>query len=95
MKLSPTEDNVVVKIEKAPTRSRGGIELPPSKTDKSQRGTIIAIGPGKAKEDGTRIPPNFPVGATVLFNQHAGLQVETEESLMIMKEWDVLAVVDG
>lgn len=97
-KLVPLADCVVVRPEKAPEVSDGGILLPDSAKDvRSNRGSVIAVGPGKTRiHDGRLqipIPPAVSVGDVVVFGQYGGHEVETNgEKLRVLREDDILAI---
>jgi len=95
-KLQPLGDRVVVEREEAEARTAGGIVLPDSAQDKPSRGTVIAIGDGKLLDDGTRSPLQVKVGDKVLFTSYAPETVKiSEEELLLMREEDILAIIDG
>jgi chaperonin GroES len=101
MNLKPLNDRVVVRREAAESKSFGGIILPESSQKKPQRGTVIAVGPGKRdKKTGEPMPMQLKEGDSVLFTSWAGDEVKTGKAadgkpgeLLIMHEEDVLAVV--
>jgi chaperonin GroES len=99
MALRPLDDRVVVKEIETPTVSPGGIALPGTSKEKPQRGTVVAIGPGRASTLGNgsgRIPMSVKVGDEVVFTAYAGSDVEVGgEKLRIFSEKDILAVVDA
>ena len=98
LKLRPLHDRVVVKpIEKEETFADGQLVLPETAKEKPQQGEILAVGPGKFDEDGEkRIALDVQVGDRVLFPKYGGTEIKIEgEKLLIMKETDILAVVEG
>lgn len=95
LKLQPLGDRVVVEREAAEERTAGGIVLPDSAKDKPSRGTIIAVGDGRLLDDGSRAPLQVKVGDKVLFTSYAPETVRlNEEELLLMREEDILAVID-
>ncbi len=73
----------------------GGIIIPDSAKEKGQTATIIAVGPGSKKDDGTVIPLDVKVGDTVMIGKYAGNEVSVDgEDLLIMTEDEVLGVVE-
>lgn len=95
LKLQPIGDRVVVKREQAEERTSGGIVLPDSAKDKPARGKVVAIGDGKLLEDGTRGKMQLKVGDRVLFTSYAGDVFKVgDEELVLMREDDVLAVIE-
>jgi chaperonin GroES len=74
----------------------GGIILPETAKEKPQEGKILATGPGDRKEDGERIPMEVQVGDKVLYAKYSGTEVKTDgRKLLILRESDILAVVEG
>jgi len=96
MKIKPLGDRIVIKRSEAQERTAGGIVLPDSAKNKPQRGTVLAVGPGKLVKDGTRRPLQVKVGDTVLFTNWAGDEFKESrgENILLMREEDVLAVLD-
>jgi len=97
MNLKPLGDRIVVRREEAQDKTAGGIVLPDSAKNKPQRGTILAVGPGKMVKDGTRQPLQVKKGDKVLFTTWAGDEFKgqvTGQQVLLMREEDVLAVID-
>lgn len=96
IKLQPLGDRVVLKREESESTTAGGIVLPDSAKDKPARGSVICIGNGKLLEDGSRGALQVKVGDRVIFSSYAGevFKVDDEE-LLLMREDDILAVVEG
>ena len=96
MKLQPLGDRVVVEREESEGRTAGGIVLPDTAKDKPSRGTIVAVGDGKLLEDGSRSKLQVKVGDRVLFSMYGGDQVKIgEQELLLMREDDILAIIEG
>jgi chaperonin GroES len=96
-KLKPMADRVVIKPIPKEEVSKGGIYLPDTATkEKPQEGTVIAVGPGRILDDGTRKPIDVEVGDRVLFAKYAGTEFksEDEEEFIILGEKDILAIVE-
>ena len=96
MNLTPIGDRVIVRRETADEKTTGGIILPDNAKKKPQRGTVLAVGPGKMKDDGTRIPLTLKVGDGVLFTSWAGDEFKgrkADDEVLVMHEGDVLAVI--
>jgi chaperonin GroES len=94
MNLQPLNDRVVVKPKTREETTKGGIVLPDTAKEKPQEGSIIAAGPGRVLEDGTRIPLDVKVGDNVLYAKYAGTEYRlNDEDLLILKEADILAIV--
>jgi len=91
-KLSPLGDRIVVRLIEREVVTKGGIVLPDTAKEKPQDGEIIAVGPGKISDDGTRIAMDVKVGDKVLYAKYAGTEVEIDdEKLLIMHESDIMA----
>ena len=96
MKFRPLHDRVVVKRIDAEARSAGGIIIPDSAQEKPSQGEIIGVGPGGRDEAGKLIPIDLKVGDRVLFGKWSGTEVKLDgEDLLIMKESDILGVLEG
>ena len=89
MKLNPLDDRVVIEPLSAEETTAGGIVLPDTAKEKPQRGTVVAVGPGKKDE-----PTTVTVGDTVLYGKYSGTEISVEGSdYLIMRESDILAVL--
>jgi chaperonin GroES len=92
--LRPLDDRVVVEALEAEEQTAGGILLPDTAKQKPQRGRVLAVGPGKMRDDGKRSPVAVVVGDEVLFGRYAGNDVEVgSKEFKIMRESDILAKV--
>jgi chaperonin GroES len=96
MKVKPLGDRLVVRRYDAEAKTAGGIVLPDTAKGKSQRGTVLAAGPGKLLKDGSRRPLQVKEGDTVIFTAWAGdeFRERSGDTILVMREEDVLAVVD-
>ncbi len=97
--LRPLNDRIVVRVDKAPLRSEGGIHLPDVVRDanKPQRGEVLAVGPGKRVPDGdgNRHSLSVKVGDVVFFTRYGGDQIkDLGDDVLILREDDVLGVED-
>jgi chaperonin GroES len=91
--LRPLADRVVVKPIEAEEKTKGGIVLPDTAKDKPQEGEVIAVGPGRILENGTKIPPEVKVGDRVIYSKYSGSEIKVEgEEYLIVRESDILAV---
>lgn len=91
MGLQPIGDRIVVRREAAEEKTAGGILLPDSAKQKPHQGTVVAVGPGKLLDNGTRAPMAVAVGDTVLFGKYSGSDVEVNGTeFKILREGDVL-----
>jgi chaperonin GroES len=90
--LKPLDDRVVVQSLEAEEKTSGGILLPDTAKQKPQQGKVIAVGPGKLSDTGTRTAVAVKVGDTVLFGKYSGSEVEVNGTeYKIMREGDILA----
>ena len=96
MKVRPLHDRLIIQRLDEGEQIVGGIIVPDSAKEKPQRGTVIAVGQGKVKEDGTRQPPDVKDGDTILFGKYSGQEIKIDGGdYLIMREDDVLAIVDS
>lgn len=94
IKLRPLDDRVVVEPLAAEEVTAGGIVLPDSAQEKPQRGTVVAIGPGKLLDSGERGALSVAVGDEVIYGKYAGSDFEVEgNEVKILRESDILAKV--
>src|SRR6476646_4005755 len=93
-KFRPLHDRVVVKRIDAEAKTKGGIIIPDTATEKPQEGEIVAVGPGGRDESGKLIPIDIKPGNRVLFGKWSGTEVKSDgEDLLIMKESDIMGVI--
>jgi chaperonin GroES len=91
-KLQPLGDRVVIKPLPQEEVTKGGIVLPDTVKEKPQEGKVIAVGPGKVAEDGSRVAMEVKVGDTVVYAKYAGTEIkESGDDLIILRESDILA----
>ena len=96
MKIRPLHDRVVVRREEEELKSAGGIVLPDSAKEKPIRGEVVAVGNGKILDNGEVRGLDLKVGDQVLFGKYSGTDVKVDnEELLIMREDDVIAVIQG
>lgn len=90
-KLEPLGDRVIVKPIEKEEVSKGGIILPDTAKEKPQEGEVIAVGPGRLKDDGTRLAMDVKVGDRVIYAKYAGTEIKlNDEKLLIMHESDIM-----
>jgi chaperonin GroES len=96
IKLQPLGDRVVLQREESEEKTAGGILLPDSAQDKPARGCIVSVGNGKLLDDGSRGKLQVEVGDRVIFSSYAGetFKIDDQE-LLLMREEDILAVIEG
>ena len=96
LKLKPLGGRVIVEPIEQEEMTAGGIILPETAKEKPQEGKILAAGPGERDEDGDRIAMEVKVGDKVLYAKYSGTEVKVDgKKLLILRESDILAVVEG
>ena len=94
IKIRPLDDRIVVEPMQAEEKTAGGIVLPGNSQEKPQRGTVVAVGPGKLLESGQRGELSVTVGDEVIFGKYGGTEIEVDGSdVKILRESDILAKV--
>ena len=95
LNLKPLGDRVVVEPLEKEEKTTSGIILPETAKEKPQEGEVLAAGPGRTDENGKRIPMDVKKGDIVLFAKYGGTEVKIEDKkLLILKESDILAIVE-
>jgi len=95
MKLKPLDDRIVIKQSEAEEKTSGGIILPDAAREKPQIGTVVAIGPGKILDDGSRGAMSVKNKDEVIYAKYIGSDVEIDgEKYVILRESDVLGIVE-
>jgi chaperonin GroES len=96
MKFKPLGDRVFVKCNSEGEKTAGGLYIPETAKEKPQKGTVIAVGPGKRTDDGKLQPMEVKAGDTVLFDKYSGskITIDNEEHLII-REKSILGIVEG
>ena len=96
MQFRPLHDRVVVRRLEQEEKTAGGIIIPDTAKEKPQEGEVVAVGPGARDEQGKLQPLDLKAGDRVLFGKWSGTEVKIDgEELMIMKESDVMGVIEG
>lgn len=96
MKLRPLHDRVLVRRVDQESLTAGGIIIPDTAKEKPQEGEVVAVGPGAAGDDNELIPLDVKAGDRILFGKWSGTEVKIDgEDLLIMKESDILGVLEG
>jgi len=96
MKFRPLHDRVVVRRVEEEEKTAGGIIIPDTAKEKPQEGEVVAVGPGGRDESGKLTPIDVSVGDRILFGKWSGTEVKVDgEDLLIMKESDVMGVIEG
>jgi len=93
-KVKPLADRVVVQPLEEEEQMRGGLYIPDTAKEKPSQGEVVAVGPGKVSDDGTRLEMDVSVGDRVLYGKYSGTDVTLEgEEYLILRESDILAIV--
>jgi chaperonin GroES len=96
MKLKPLGDRLIVRAIEEEEKTASGIVLPETAKEKPQRGEVLAVGDGARDDSGERIPLDVATGDTVLYSKYGGTEVKVDgEDLLVLRESDVLAKVEG
>ena len=94
MNLRPLGDRLVVEHVEQADKSAGGVFLPDTAKEKPQEGNVLAVGPGRTLDSGTKLPMDVKVGDRVIYSKYSGSEVKIEgKEVLIISEKDVLAVV--
>jgi len=96
MKFRPLHDRVLLRRLEGEDKTAGGIIIPDTAKEKPMQGEVIAVGSGARSEDGTVTPPDVKAGDRVLFGKWSGTEVKIDgEDLLIMKESDIMGILEG
>jgi chaperonin GroES len=94
--LKPLGDRLVVEPVEQEEMTASGLVLPETAKEKPQKGTILAVGPGRRDDDGDRVDMDVAVGDVVLYAKYAGTEIKVDgKKLLILKESDVLAIIES
>ncbi len=95
MKIRPLHDRVIVQRIAEEEVTKGGIIIPDTAKEKPQEGKVIAVGPGKVLDSGTKVPMDVKAGDKVLFGKYSGTEIKIDgEEYLMMREDDILGVVE-
>jgi len=96
MALRPLHDRLLVKRLEEKEQVQGGIIIPDTAKEKPQQAKVLAVGPGRATDDGKLQPIEVKVGDTVVFGKYSGTEVKVDgDDLLIIREDDVLGVLES
>lgn len=96
MNMKPLGERVIIKVLESEEKTKSGIVLPDTAKEKPQMGKVLAVGNGKLMDNGQRVTPDVKEGDKVLFAKYAGTEVKLDgEEYMVLKESDILAIVQG
>src|SRR5436309_10997480 len=94
LNVRPLDDRVVIEVLEAEERTAGGILLPDTAKQKPQRGRVVAVGPGKQRDNGERTMVAVVKGDEVIYGRYSGSDIEVDnKELKILRESDILAKV--
>ncbi len=94
--VRPLEDRILVKPLEPETKTASGIFLPETSKEKPMQGKVVAIGPGKLLDNGSRMQPSVRKGDTVVFGKYTGTEVEIKTvKHLIIRESELLGVIEG
>jgi chaperonin GroES len=93
--LKPLGDRLVVRPTPREEMTKSGIVLPDTAKERPQEGSVLAVGPGRTLDDGSREPMDVQVGQRIIFQKYAGTEFKLDdEELLILSQKDVLATVE-
>ncbi len=96
MAFTPLHDRVLVRRVQGEEKTKGGLIIPDNAKEKPAEGLVISVGPGARKDSGELIAPTVKAGDTILFGKWSGTEVTIDgEELLIMKESDILGILDA
>ena len=94
--VRPLEDRVLVKPLEAETKTAGGLFLPESAKERPMQGKVVATGPGKMLDNGTRMSMIVKKGDTVVFGKYAGTEIEIKnQKHIIVRESELLGLIEA
>ena len=95
MKVRPLHDRLIIQTSEEEEKTKGGIIIPDTAKEKPVEGKVIAVGAGRIKKDGTKMPLEIKKGDRVLYAKYAGTEIKMDgEEYLMMKEDDILAVIE-
>ena len=95
MKVRPLHDRLIVKRLEEEEKTKGGIIIPDTAKEKPIEGKVVAVGEGRIRKDGKKIPMEIKKGDRILFAKYGGTEVKIdEEEHLMMREEDVLAIIE-
>jgi chaperonin GroES len=90
----PLADRIVIRPLEREQTTKGGIYLPDTVKERPQEGEVIAVGPGRVSDDGTRIPMELAAGDRVIYSKYAGTEYKDgDDEYLILRDSDVLAKI--
>jgi len=96
MKIRPLNDRILVKRLEEEQKTKGGLFIPDSAKEKPAEGKVVAVGNGRLNDKGERVAVELKAGDRVLFSKYGGTEIKIDgEDFLIMREDDILAIVEG
>jgi len=96
MKVKPLGNRVLIRVKEMEEKTKGGIFIPQTAQEKTQRGVVEAVGPGKKNDKGELIPIEVKVGDEVIYDKYAGTQIKIDDvEYLLLSSDDILALVEG
>ncbi len=93
--IKPLEDRIIIQQVEAEQTTASGLVIPDSAKEKPQEGKVVAVGPGRVSDTGTRIPVDVEVGDTVIYSKFGGTEVKAGgEDYLVLSSRDILAVIE-
>lgn len=93
--IKPLEDRIVIKQVEAEQTTASGLVIPDSAKEKPQEGEVVAVGPGRVSDSGTRIPLDVSVGDLVIYSKFGGTEVKVAgDDYLVLSARDILAIVE-
>ena len=93
--IKPLQDRVIVKRLEAEEKTESGIIIPDTAKEKPQKGEVVAVGPGKVMENGTKVELTVKAGDSILFSKYAGTDINIgNDEYLIMREDDILGIIE-
>ena len=95
MNFRPLRDNILIKRVEAVNQTSSGLYIPDSAKDKPQEAKVLAIGPGRQKDNGELVGMSVKIGDLVLFGKYTGKEVKLGgEEHIILRESEILAIIE-
>lgn len=95
MKIRPLQDRIIIKRLESEEKTKGGIIIPDSAKEKPMEGKVIAVGPGKLNDKGTRVAPEVKAGDIILFGKYAGTEIKIDgQEHLILREDDIMGIIE-
>lgn len=92
--IKPLEDRVIIKLAAAEETTASGLVIPDSAKEKPSEGEVVAVGPGRVADNGTRIPVDVNVGDKVIYSKYGGTEMKHDgEEYLVLSARDILAVI--